>query len=229
LILFMGALYEAILLVVIVSLVGFWEWRSAVLLAISIPITLAMTFGFMWVLGIDIQQVSVATLIIALGLLVDDPVVAGDSIKRGLAEGQPNIVASWLGPTKLATAIMFATVTNIAAYIPFLMLTGTMGEFLYSLPIVYDVFAGGFAPGFNDVCAPARLLPAPAKQEGGEAHRSTPHHRIHGLVRTNRKDCDGTSLEGLCWFAGLPRAWCLLHVATEDLIYAGRRAVLVLH
>ncbi len=134
--LFMGALYEAILLVVIVSLVGFWEWRSAVLMAISIPITLAMTFGFMWVLGIDIQQVSVATLIIALGLLVDDPVVAGDSIKRGLAEGQPNLVASWLGPTKLATAIMFATVTNIAAYIPFLMLTGTMGEFLYSLPIV---------------------------------------------------------------------------------------------
>jgi multidrug efflux pump subunit AcrB len=134
--LFMGALYEAIVLVVIVSLVGFWEWRSAVLMAISIPITLAMTFGFMWVLGIDIQQVSVATLIIALGLLVDDPVVAGDSIKRGLAEGHPNVVASWLGPTKLATAIMFATVTNIAAYIPFLLLTGTMGEFMYSLPIV---------------------------------------------------------------------------------------------
>src|SRR5215470_8465235 len=134
--LFMGALYEAIFLVVVVSLVGFWEWRSAVLMAISIPITLAMTFGMMHVLGIDIQQVSVATLIIALGLLVDDPVVAGDSIKRGLAEGHPNVVAAWLGPTKLATAIMFATVTNIAAYIPFLMLTGTMGEFMYSLPIV---------------------------------------------------------------------------------------------
>ena len=134
--LFMGALYEAIILVVVVSLIGFWEWRSAVLMAISIPITLAMTFGMMHMLGIDIQQVSVATLIIALGLLVDDPVVAGDSIKRGLAEGQPNVVAAWLGPTKLATAIMFATVTNIIAYIPFLILTGTMGEFLYSLPIV---------------------------------------------------------------------------------------------
>ncbi|MBS1852251.1 MAG: efflux RND transporter permease subunit [Acidobacteria bacterium] len=134
--LFMGALYEAILLVVVVSLIGFWEWRSAVLMAISIPITLAMTFGMMHMLGIDIQQVSVATLIIALGLLVDDPVVAGDSIKRGLAEGHSNQIAAWLGPTKLATAIMFATLTNIAAYIPFVMLTGTMGEFLYSLPIV---------------------------------------------------------------------------------------------
>jgi len=134
--LFMSALYEAILLVVIVSLVGFWEWRSALLMAISIPITLAMTFGMMKALGIDIQQVSIATLIIALGLLVDDPVVAGDSIKRGLADGQTNIVAAWLGPTKLATAIMFATITNIAAYIPFLMLSGTMGEFLHTLPIV---------------------------------------------------------------------------------------------
>ena len=66
--LFMDALYEAIALVVIVSLIGFWEWRSAVLMAISIPITLAMTFGFAHLLGIDMQQVSIATLIIALGL-----------------------------------------------------------------------------------------------------------------------------------------------------------------
>ncbi len=137
--LFMDALYEAIILVVIVSLIGFWEWRSAVLMAISIPITLAMTFGTIYMLGIDIQQVSVASLIIALGLLVDDPVVAGDSIKRMLAEGQPRIVAPWLGPTKIATAIMYATVTNIVAYLPFLMITGTTGEFIYSLPVVMTV------------------------------------------------------------------------------------------
>ena len=134
--LFMDALYEAIALVVLVSWIGFWEWRSALLMAISIPITLAMTFGTLYLLGIDIQQVSVATLIIALGLLVDDPVIAGDSIKRMLAEGHPNIIAAWLGPTKLATAIMYATVTNIVAYLPFLMVTGSTGEFLHSLPIV---------------------------------------------------------------------------------------------
>src|SRR5664279_2217702 len=134
--LFMDALYEAIGLVVVVSLIGFWEWRSALLMAISIPITLALTFGFIYLLGIDIQQVSVASLIIALGLLVDDPVVAGDSIKRMLAEGQPRIVAPWLGPTKIATAILYATITNIVAYLPFLLVTGNTGEFLFSLPIV---------------------------------------------------------------------------------------------
>src|SRR5690349_21161878 len=131
----MDALYEAIALVVLVSLIGFWEWRSALLMAVSIPITLLMTFGMMYTAGIDIQQVSIATLIIALGLLVDDPVVAGDAIKRDLAAGNPRILASWLGPTKLARAIMYATVTNIVAYLPFLLLSGSTGEFLYSLPV----------------------------------------------------------------------------------------------
>jgi len=134
--LFMDALYEAIVLVVLVSLVGFWEWRSALLMALSIPITLAMTFGMIYMLGIDVQQVSIASLIIALGLLVDDPVVASDAIKRSLGDGHPPVVAAWLGPTKLAKAIMFATVTNIAAYLPFLLVTGDVGSFLYSLPIV---------------------------------------------------------------------------------------------
>src|SRR5713101_2666886 len=134
--LFLRALVEAIILVVGVSLIGFWEWRLALIMALAIPITLAMTFGVSYMLGIDLQQVSVATLIIALGLLVDVPVVAGDGIKRGLADGLPRATAAWLGPTKLATAIFFATLTNIIAYLPFLMLTGNTGEFLRSLPIV---------------------------------------------------------------------------------------------
>jgi len=134
--LFMKSLYEAIGLVVIIALIGFWEWRSALLMAISIPVTLAMTFGMMHVLGIDLQQVSIATLIIALGLLVDDPVVAGDAIKRDLALGHPPVISAWLGPTKLATAILYATITNIVAYLPFLMIKGSTGEFIYTLPVV---------------------------------------------------------------------------------------------
>lgn len=134
--LFMEALYEAIGLVVLIALVGFWEWRSALLMALSMPITLAMTFGMANLVHIDLQQVSIATLIIALGLLVDDPVVANDAIKRELAAGIPRLHAAWLGPTKLARAILYATATNIIAYLPFLMLTGSTGDFLRSLPIV---------------------------------------------------------------------------------------------
>jgi|GEM_PF-3983083 len=125
--------YEAIFLVVIVALIGFWEWRSALLMALSVPLTLLMTFGMMHILGIDIQQVSIASLIIALGLLVDDPVVAGDAIKRELGAGHTPLIAAWLGPTKLAKAILYATITNIVAYIPFLLLIGDTGTFIYSL------------------------------------------------------------------------------------------------
>jgi multidrug efflux pump subunit AcrB len=134
--LFMGSLWEAVALVVLVSLIGFWEWRSALLMALSIPITLAMTFGMMYMLGVDLQQVSIASLIIALGLLVDDPVVAGDAIKRDLAAGHSRLVAAWWGPTKLAKAILFATITNIVAYLPFLVLPGDPGQFVFTLPIV---------------------------------------------------------------------------------------------
>jgi multidrug efflux pump subunit AcrB len=131
-----GSLWEAIALVVIVALIGFWDWRAAMLMAASIPLTLALTFGVALILGIDIQQVSIATLIISLGLLVDMPVVAGDAIKRELGHGSPRHLAAWIGPSKLAKAIVFATITNIVAYLPFLLLTGDTYFFLYSLPVV---------------------------------------------------------------------------------------------
>ncbi len=134
--LFMSSLLEAIGLVIVVALLGFWEWRSAALLALSIPLTLLMTSGMMKLLGIDVQQISIASLIIALGLLVDDPVVANDAIKQDLAAGRSRLTAAWWGPTKLATAILFATITNIAAYLPLVTLPGDMGSFLYSLAIV---------------------------------------------------------------------------------------------
>ncbi|PTX97961.1 efflux RND transporter permease subunit [Opitutus sp. ER46] len=176
--LFMGALYEAIALVVFVALIGFWEWRSALLMALSMPITLAMTFGLMSLLGIDLQQISIGSLIVALGLLVDNPVVAGDAIKRGLADGLPPTQASWRGPTKLAKAILFATITNVVAYLPFLLIKGATGEFLYSLPVVMAcslfaslIVAMTFVPLLGRL-----LLRAPRRPEPTVAER-----RQHGL------------------------------------------------
>jgi len=134
--LLMSSLWEAIILVVVVALIGFWDWRAALLMAASVPLSLAMAFGVAQVIGLDIQQVSIATLIIALGLLVDMPVVAGDAIKRELAAGSSSMLAAWVGPTKLAKAIIFATITNVVAYLPFLALSGDTGMFLYSLPVL---------------------------------------------------------------------------------------------
>jgi multidrug efflux pump subunit AcrB len=137
--LFSHSLLEALVLVVVVALIGFWSWRTSVLIAASMPITLAITFGVIHTLGIDLQQVSIASLIIALGLLVDVPVVSGDAIVRELGAGQPRSVAAWMGPTRLFKTMAYATLTNIVSYLPFLLLPGDTGKFLYSLPVVISV------------------------------------------------------------------------------------------
>jgi multidrug efflux pump subunit AcrB len=102
-----------------------------------------MTLGLSQLVGIDLQQVSIAALIIALGLLVDAPVVAADAINREMASGHPRHVASWLGPRHLAHAVFYATLTNIVAFLPLLLVKGKTGDFIYSLPIVvsWSLFA----------------------------------------------------------------------------------------
>jgi multidrug efflux pump subunit AcrB len=179
--LFMSSLYEAIALVVLVALIGFWDWRAALIMALAIPITLAMTFGLMQVLGIDVQQVSIATLILALGLLIDVPVVAGDGIKRALLEGLKRSTAAWMGPARLARAILFATITNIVAYLPFLAVTGSVGQFIYSLPVVMTaalvasyIVSMTFVPLLGRV-----ILRAPRV----EAKAKAPNPAMRGYVR----------------------------------------------
>lgn len=182
---FMSSLYEAVLLVVVIALIGFWEWRSALLLALSIPITLAMTAGMMLALGLDLQQISIGSLIVALGLLVDDPVVANDAIKRELALGRPSVVAAWLGPTKLGRAILFATITNIAAYVPLLMLSGDLGRFIYAIPMVLacSLIASRIASMTFVPLLGFYLLKADARPQASGASRRGPADRYARAVR----------------------------------------------
>ncbi len=199
--LFMSSLYEAIFLVVLVALIGFWEWRSALLLALCIPITLAMTFGLMQAFGVDVQQISIASLIIALGLLIDDPVVASDAIKNSLGAGWKARTAAWLGPTKLATAIMFATITNIAAYLPFLTLPGDVGIFIWSLPVVLTlslvasrIVSMTFVPLLGTVILRAPKRPPPTSIERRERGFGKLYYRTVGWAIDHRLIVFGLSV-----------------------------------
>jgi multidrug efflux pump subunit AcrB len=83
-----------------------------------------------------LQQISIAALIIALGMLVDVPVVASDGINRELHLGEPRLRAAWLGPLHLRHPMVFGTLINIFAFLPLLLLSGDKGEFMKSMPIV---------------------------------------------------------------------------------------------
>jgi multidrug efflux pump subunit AcrB len=216
--LFMRSLYEAIILVVFVSIFGFWEWRMSLLLALSIPITLAMTFGLMKVFGIDIQQISISSLILALGLLVDDPVVAGDAITRSMAAGWKARIAAWLGPTKLATAILFATITNIAAYLPFLTMPGDTGAFIYSMPIVLTLSLAAsriVSMTFIPLLGSAFLRPpkkrAPTSEERRSKGFAKQYYRVVGWAIDHRIVVFGISvallIAGLMSAGGLKSAF----------------------
>lgn len=132
---FLRCFIEAVIVVVLVALL-LMDWRTALVVAVAIPLTIAMTLGGMAALHVPLQQISIAALIISLGMLVDDPVVASDGINRALADGQPRGIAAWLGPFKLRRAIFFGTIINIVAFLPLALLPGDMGAFIISLPIV---------------------------------------------------------------------------------------------
>jgi multidrug efflux pump subunit AcrB len=132
---FVKCFIEAVIIVIIVGLF-LMDWRSAVVLATAIPLTVAMTLVGMQMLHIPLQQISIAALIIALGVLVDVPVVAADGINRELHKGEPRIRATWLGPLHLRHPMLFATLINIFSFLPLLMLTGDKGPFMNSMPIV---------------------------------------------------------------------------------------------
>ena len=132
---FLRCFLEAVVVVVFVASL-LMDWRTALVVAVGIPLTLAMTLGGMAALGVPLQQISIAALILALGMLVDDPVVASDGINRELAEGRPRRIAAWLGPFRLRRAIFFGTLINIMAFLPLVLLPGDMGAFILSLPIV---------------------------------------------------------------------------------------------
>lgn len=132
---FVRCFIEAVVIVIIVGLF-LMDWRSALVLATAVPLTVAMTLVGMQLLHIPLQQISIAALIIALGMLVDVPVVASDGINRELHLGEPRLRAAWLGPLHLRHPMVFGTLINIFAFLPLLLLTGDKGEFMKSLPMV---------------------------------------------------------------------------------------------
>src|SRR3974390_1194687 len=135
---FMRCFMEAVAIVILVALF-LMDWRSALVLATAIPLGVAMTFVGMQVLGIPLQQISIAALIIALGLLVDVPVVASDGINRELHRGEPRLRAAWLGPLRLRQPMVFGTLTCVFSFLPLLLLYGDKGEFMKSMPVVVSL------------------------------------------------------------------------------------------
>jgi len=132
---FVSNLWQAIVIVVLVAylLIGF---RIAVVMASAIPVVILVSFGIVRFFGVQLEQVSIASLIIALGMLVDNAIEVGDNIHRLLEEGHSRIDAAVKGSEEIAFPVLIATLTTVAAFLPMLTLPGSEGEYMFSLPVV---------------------------------------------------------------------------------------------
>ena len=111
----------------------------AAVAATAIPITVFMTFAILRLVGIELHQVSLAALIVVLGMVVDDAIVIADNYVELLDEGLPRDEAAWRSASDLAVPVLAATVTIAVAFLPLAFLPGQMGEFMFSLPVTVAI------------------------------------------------------------------------------------------
>lgn len=135
---FITEFFIAITAVVIVILL-LLPFRIALVAAMAIPMTVAMTFASLHFFGIELHQVSLAALIVVLGMVVDDAIVIADNYVELLDEGMDRYKAAWKSATDLVIPVFTATITIIAAFVPMIILSGSVGEFILALPITVTI------------------------------------------------------------------------------------------
>ncbi|HEY8396379.1 MAG TPA: efflux RND transporter permease subunit [Flavihumibacter sp.] len=111
----------------------------ALVSALAIPMTISLTLGLMNLLGIELHQVSLASLIVVLGMVVDDAIVVADNYVELLDKGMNRWEAAWKSASELVVPIFVATLTIIFAFIPMVMLSGTVGEFIRAMPLTVSI------------------------------------------------------------------------------------------
>ncbi len=128
----------AIASVIMVTIV-LLPFRVALIAALAIPVTLCGTLGVMNTLGIALHQTSIAALIVVLGIVVDDAIVIADNYVELLDRKVPRLDAAWRCATDMLVPVLTATVTIICSFLPLLILTGAVGEFIMALPITVTI------------------------------------------------------------------------------------------
>jgi len=130
-----GNVIGAIIIVVIVVylVVGF---RSAAVMAANIPLVVLSALALITLFGVQLEQISLASIIIALGLLVDNAVQVCDQSRANQIAGMDPITATVAGCRQLSGAVLMGTLTTVAAFAPMLIgLIGSKREYIYSLPV----------------------------------------------------------------------------------------------
>ena len=135
---FTDSLWQAILIIMAASFIAL-GMRAGSVVALSIPLTLAIVFPLMSVFGIDLQRISLGALIIALTLLVDDAMTTIDAMMRRLSAGDSKPKAATFAYSTLASSMLTGTLVTIAGFVPIGFAKSSAGEYTFSIFAVVGI------------------------------------------------------------------------------------------
>jgi multidrug efflux pump len=135
---FMRTLSEAVIIVLAVSFLSL-GLRTGVVVALCIPLVLASTFLLMRVFGIDLQRISLGALIIALGLLVDDAIIAVEMMAIKMEQGWDRFRAGSYAYTSTAPSMLTGTLVTAAGFLPVGLAKSAAGEYTFSIFAVVTI------------------------------------------------------------------------------------------
>lgn len=113
--------------------------RPALMIGTSIPISFMMAFLVVQIMGMTVNMMIMFGLVLAVGVLVDDPIVVVEYAERKLAEGVPKREAFIMAARKMFVPVVSATFTTLGAFVPLLFWPGIIGKFMSYLPIIVIV------------------------------------------------------------------------------------------
>jgi multidrug efflux pump subunit AcrB len=168
---FLRSLAEAIAIVLIVSFLTL-GLRAGLVVALTIPLVLAATFFVMQAMAIDLHRISLGALIIALGLLVDDAMIAVEMMDRKLQEGYDRLRAATFAYTSTAFPMLTGTLITVAGFIPVGFAASVAGEYVSSLFWVTAIalIISWFAAVYFTPWIGYRLLKAQTPSQSGGHH-----------------------------------------------------------
>lgn len=124
------------LVLVLIVLALFLELRLAFWVTMGIPTAFLGSLIFLPVMDVSINMISMFAFIIALGIVVDDAIIAGENVYERMSQGMPFTKAAILGVKDIAVPLTFSILTNIVAFIPIWFLPGTLGMMFQVIPLV---------------------------------------------------------------------------------------------
>lgn len=130
----LGIDFAIAILLVAITLLPLGQ-RAAIIVMISIPLSLAIGIVLMNALGYNLNQLSIVGLVVALGLLVDDSIVVVENIERWMRDGHSRLEATLKATQQIGLAVVGCTATLIIAFLPLVFLPEGAGEFIRSLPM----------------------------------------------------------------------------------------------